>query len=154
MREAASVFGLIGLSAGPGSREIELAASGLVGAMSGLKDQGDFLFLDIEAIDRQDYYEVVYRLLDMGGEGGVGIITLRVNAPKAEPSLPSLVAVWKAADVLEREVWDLMGVVFTGRDKLKRILCKDDFEGHPLRKDFVVAPRTPRFADGVEGAKA
>ncbi len=59
-------------------------------------------------------------------------------------------AVWKAADVLEREVWDLMGVRFDGRDGLKRILCRDDFEGHPLRKDYVVA-QPPRFPADAEG---
>ncbi len=49
-----------------------------------------------------------------------------------------------SADVLEREVWDLMGIRFTGRERLERILCTDDFTGHPLRKDFVM-PERSRF---------
>jgi NADH-quinone oxidoreductase subunit C len=50
--------------------------------------------------------------------------------------MPSISSVWKAADCMEREEYDLMGIVFTGHPNLKRILLADDFVGHPLRKDF------------------
>jgi len=59
--------------------------------------------------------------------------------------------IFKSADVLEREVWDLMGIRFTGREKLERILCRDDFEGHPLRKDFVM-PKRSRFPEADKAA--
>ncbi len=138
-----------------GAREIAVSAAELVATMAALKALGDFILFDIVAVDRPERYELTYRLLDRGGEGRVGFFTVRVSAEKSgadEPSLPSLVGVWKAADVLEREVWDLMGIRFEGRAGLKRILCMDDFEGHPLRKDFVVR-RTPRFAEAQEGGR-
>lgn len=159
MREASTILKALGrAAAGEGelAREIAVTGGELVQAMSALKRLGDFILLDIDAVDRLDGFHIAYRLLDRGGEGRVGLFTVRVVVGKAEPSLPSIVGVWMAADVLEREVWDLMGVGFEGRTGLKRILCKDDFEGHPLRKDFVVRT-TPRFAAAVpavaEGAK-
>ncbi|MFZ4618749.1 MAG: NADH-quinone oxidoreductase subunit C, partial [Rectinemataceae bacterium] len=57
------------------------------------------------------------------------------------------------ADVLEREVWDLMGIRFTGRPHLERVLNRADFEGHPLRKDFVM-PKRDRFPPASWDKKA
>jgi NADH-quinone oxidoreductase subunit C len=157
MREAQAILAALGRAAPGGAvgetpaRELRVSGAELPAVMASLKSLGDFLLLDIDAIDRPDRYELAYRLLDRGGEGGVALFTVRVGVDKAEARLPSIMGVWKAADVMEREVWDLMGVVFEGRTGLKRILCPDDFEGHPLRKDFVVRQRV-RFAEsGAEG---
>ncbi len=54
-----------------------------------------------------------------------------------EPKVPSVVEVWRGADLQEREVWDLMGVHFEGHPNMKRILLWEEFPGHPLRKDFL-----------------
>ena len=56
---------------------------------------------------------------------------------REEPTLPSVVSVWRGADLQEREIWDLMGVRFEGHPNMKRILLWEDFPGHPLRKDFL-----------------
>ena len=64
-------------------------------------------------------------------------IVVKANVSREEPSMPSVEEVWKAANWLEREIYDLLGVVFTGHPDLRRLLMPEDWVGHPLRKDFV-----------------
>ena len=61
---------------------------------------------------------------------------IKVFAPRDKPSIPSVVDLWPAADWHEREAFDLLGIDFPGHPDLRRILCADDWEGHPLRKDY------------------
>jgi NADH-quinone oxidoreductase subunit C len=63
-------------------------------------------------------------------------IRLEVSVPDADPHLPSVVAVYPAADWHEREAWDMFGIVFDGHPALTRILMPDDWPGHPQRKDY------------------
>ncbi|GGM11978.1 NADH-quinone oxidoreductase subunit C [Deinococcus aerophilus] len=63
-------------------------------------------------------------------------------------ALDSLYPVWRAANYLEREVYDLLGVVFTGHPDLRKVLTPDDLEGHPLRKDFPLGETPTLFRDG------
>jgi len=62
-------------------------------------------------------------------------------------SVPSVVPVWPTADWHEREAWDLMGVPFADHPNLKRILTEDDWEGHPLRKDYPIGGEPVRFSE-------
>jgi len=62
-------------------------------------------------------------------------------------AVPSVVSVWPTADWHEREAWDLMGIPFTGHPNLKRILLDDDWEGHPLRKDYPIGGEPVRFSE-------
>jgi NADH-quinone oxidoreductase subunit C len=64
-------------------------------------------------------------------------VTLKVHAERADCTVPTVSAIWPAALYFEREVYDLLGVRFAGHPSLGRILCPDDWEGHPLRKDYV-----------------
>jgi len=68
-------------------------------------------------------------------------IGLRCTVTRAAPGLPSVAAFWPTADWHEREAYDLVGLVYDGHPDLRRILCPDDWEGHPLRKDYA-APKT------------
>ena len=61
---------------------------------------------------------------------------IRVVTDRKNPVLPSVANVWPAADWHEREAYDLMGITFAGHPDLRRILCADDWVGHPLRKDY------------------
>ena len=72
---------------------------------------------------------------------------LRVYVPESG-ELPSLYPVWKSANYLEREVYDLLGVVFSGHPDLRKVLTPDDLEGHPLRKDFPIGETPTLFREG------
>jgi NADH-quinone oxidoreductase subunit C len=63
-------------------------------------------------------------------------IRIRAALPVEEPAIESVADVWRTADWLEREVYDLMGITFLGHPDLRRILMPEEFEGHPLRKEY------------------
>jgi NADH-quinone oxidoreductase subunit C len=73
---------------------------------------------------------------------------LRVQAwiDEGEP-VPSVIEIWPTADWHEREAWDMMGVAIEGHPNLKRILTDDDWEGHPLRKDYPIGGEPVRFSE-------
>ncbi len=70
---------------------------------------------------------------------------VKVFTPRDNPSIPSVADLWPAADWHEREAYDLLGILFPGHPDLRRILCADDWEGFPLRKDYVF----PREYHGI-----
>ena len=90
---------------------------------------------DLTAVDwpKRNVIEVVYHLFSYRHRHG---IVLKVEADRQSPAVPSVEGVWKAANFMEREVYDLFGVTFTGHPDLRRILLPDDWVGHPLRKDY------------------
>ena len=99
--------------------------------------------LDVTAADhfpRRPRFDVVYTLVSV-----VNTLTLRVKVQLAteHESVPTVSGVWPAANWLEREVWDLFGIGFTGHPNLARLLTPDDWEGHPLRKDYPVQVKLP-----------
>lgn len=63
-------------------------------------------------------------------------LVLKTECPKENPVIPSVSHVWRAADWHEREAYDMMGIIYEGHPNLKRILLSEDWEGHPLRKDY------------------
>jgi NADH-quinone oxidoreductase subunit C len=65
-----------------------------------------------------------------------GFVVLRVRVPRDRPDVPSVASIWPGADWHERETYDLLGIRFTGRASLRRILLPEDWPGHPLRKDW------------------
>ena len=80
--------------------------------------------------------DVVYHLYSMAKKHGP--LTLKVTLPRANPVVDSVTPIWRGAEYQEREAYDLYGVTFTGHADLRRILLWDGFEGHPMRKDYVV----------------
>lgn len=98
-----------------------------------------FTFLsDITAVDRfptEPRFEVNYQLLSMQRRERVRI---KVRVSGSDAVLPSVTGIWPAANWLEREVFDLFGIRFDGHPDLTRIVMPDDWEGHPLRKDYPV----------------
>ena len=106
-----------------------------------LKDDpaGAFNFLsDVTCVDwypAEPRFEVVYHLLSIPKKERV---RLKVRLNSSSPAVESLTSVWPGANYFEREVFDLFGVRFTGHPYLRRILMPEDWEGHPLRKDYPV----------------
>jgi NADH-quinone oxidoreductase subunit C len=103
-----------------------------------LKDDAelDFKFLNsISAVDYIEYFELVYHLMSITHQH-TAIVRSRVYG-REEPTAASVTGIWKGADFQEREIWDLMGVRFSGHPNLKRIMLWEGFDGHPLRKDFL-----------------
>lgn len=104
-----------------------------------LRQRGFNMLLDMSAVDyypkRQgsDRFEVVYHFFALPQ-----LWKLRVRVPVGgeKPEVPSLHDLWTSADPAEREVWDQFGIRFQGHPNLTRVLNPEDFEGHPLRKDF------------------
>ena len=89
----------------------------------------------ISGVDYLDYFEVVYHLTSMKNNHS---LVLKVRCwDRDKPSLPSVVSLWRGADLQEREVYDLVGIAFSGHPNLKRILLWEGFEGHPLRRDYL-----------------
>ncbi len=97
----------------------------------------DFLS-DLTCVDRhptEPRFEVVYHLLSMPRKERV---RLKVRLAGDDANLESVTSVWPAANFFEREVFDLFGVRFSGHPYLRRLLMPEDWEGHPLRKDYPV----------------
>jgi NADH-quinone oxidoreductase subunit C len=95
----------------------------------------------LEFPDARDRYGVTYSLLSTAHNHRLWAKSF-VNDP--DPVVPSVVPVWKGADWLEREVWDLFGVRFGGHPDLRRIVTWEGFEAHPLRKDYPLRGRGER----------
>ena len=98
------------------------------------------VIIEITAADyfpRQPRYEVVYHLMSTANRAR---LRLKVRVP-AGGTLPTVQQVWPGAGWPEREVWDMFGIVFTGHPDLRRLLMPEDWEGHPMRKDYPVQIR-------------
>ncbi|HEY8346369.1 MAG TPA: NADH-quinone oxidoreductase subunit C [Symbiobacteriaceae bacterium] len=107
-----------------------------------LKEHGFTMLVDVAGVDyypkRTPRFEVVYHFRELPE---LGMIRVRVRCGEKD-TVPSLAGIWPMANPAEREVYDQFGIVFTGHPNLKRILNPDDWEGHPLRKDYPL--RGPR----------
>jgi NADH-quinone oxidoreductase subunit C/D len=102
----------------------------------GIRDEMGYDYLSsVTGVDYlpEGMMEVVYHAYR--SKGGPALV-FKVQVPRENPILPSLVSIYPGADFQEREAWDLLGIRFTGHPNLRRILMWEGFEGHPLRKDW------------------
>jgi NADH-quinone oxidoreductase subunit C len=90
-----------------------------------------------EQVQPTGYLEAVYHLYSMEKKHGPVILRMRTKDRAEAVHLPSLTPVWRSADFQEREIFDLYGILFDGHPDLRRILMWDQFEDHPMRRDYV-----------------
>ena len=128
-----------------------------IDVVKALADEGYTMCADLTAVDylahreralpegvERERFEVVTMLLDLTARRRV---RLRVQVPENDLTLPTLFDVHPGTEALEREVFDMFGVVFTDHPDLTRILMPEDWEGHPLRKDYEVGEIPVQFKD-------
>ena len=126
LESAADMDGVLNMKIDPGA---------LLAVCEKLHSMGFDYLADVFATDRQDRIEVVYRLTALATNEK---LVLRVDLDREKPEVDSVTSVWKGAEFSEREAYDLLGVVFRGHPDPRRILLPDDWEGFPLRKDYVI----------------
>ena len=107
-----------------------------------LKEEPELRFdylVSVSAVDYIEHFEVVYHLLSLTYNHS---LVLKAKCwGRENPTVPSVVDLWRGADLQEREVYDLMGVYFASHPNLKRLMLWEGFPGHPHRKDFLEPPR-------------
>lgn len=103
------------------------------------------VFINVTAVDwldeREDRFELVYHLLSLPS---LHRLRIKIDLPERDPTVASVAELWPGANFMEREVYDMYGVRFTGHPDLRRVLMYDEFKGHPLRKDYPVQGKQPR----------
>jgi NADH-quinone oxidoreductase subunit C len=149
---------LVGNNAEAIDPSIEIKPEGLLDVCSYLRDEPDLAFNYLHCITAVDYFEpdekkaaavewqphveLIYHLSSMM-HGHRFVLKTKLSRWKDDkpgelPEVASVSSVWSTAEWHEREVYDLMGVTFLGNRDLRRILCPEDWVGHPLRKDYVM----------------
>ena len=154
--QAAIPDGVVGQNLDAIDPWVEVSADGLLAVCRWLKDQSPVPFDSVQCITAVDWFqpdpkkaakvswdphvELVYHLWNTVAKAS---LVLKVNVPRWKddvagrlPEVPSVACVWRGADWHEREVFDLSGVRFVGHPDFRRILCPEDWEGYPLRKDY------------------
>jgi len=130
-----------------GQRTVWVRRDRILDLLRFLRDECGFdMLTDLTAVDhlgrgRPERFAVVYQLCSVAGWERA---RLEAFVPESDPVIDSASGLWKAAPWAEREVWDLFGIRFRGHPDLKRILLPDDYEGHPLRKDYPLRGRGER----------
>jgi NADH-quinone oxidoreductase subunit C len=130
------------------NRRVVVPVEKVFQALEGLKERAGFnLLAELTAVDylhypdARDRYAVVYVLTNTA-TGERLVVKTFVNDP--DPAVPSAVPLWKGADWLEREVYDMYGIAFPGHPDLRRILMPEEFTAFPLRKDYPLRGRLER----------
>jgi NADH-quinone oxidoreductase subunit C len=122
-----------------GELTLEIAPAKIISVCGFLKYDQKFARLSsVTAVDRypaEPRFEVVYHLHSVERNER---LRLKARLPGSAPEIESATSVWRGANWYEREVWDLFGIQFTGHPDPRRIMMPDDWEGHPLRKDYPV----------------
>jgi NADH-quinone oxidoreductase subunit C len=127
-------------------------------------DDGYEMCIDLTAVDyltnptrrvpagvTAERFEIVVNLLSMQAKAR---LRLRIQVPAEEPAVPTLFDLYPGTEALEREVYDMFGIVFTDHPDLTRILMPEDWEGHPLRKDYEIGHIPVQFSAAVPGESA
>jgi NADH-quinone oxidoreductase subunit C len=137
----------IGQPGGPADEVVTVARDEYAAAVTAARDAGFDVFIDLCAVDhlrRDPRFEVVVVLLSHDPPRR---LRFHVGVPGSDPEVPSITPIFAGANFYEREAFDLFGVRFAGHPDLTRILLPDEWEGHPLRKDYAVGSVPVQFKE-------
>jgi NADH-quinone oxidoreductase subunit C len=129
-----------------GDATAEIAPGALLDVCAFLRDDPALAFdllVDVTAVDyigTVPRFEIVYHLCSIAKNHRV---RLKARVPEEDPRIASLTELWRGADWLERETFDMYGIRFEGHPDLRRIYLYEEFQGHPLRKDYPKEKRQP-----------
>ncbi len=121
-----------------GKDSLLIKSEALINIASFLKTDPEFAFdflSSVTAADYKDHFELIYQLTSISHNHSL-ILKVRCD-DRNNAVVPSVYGLWQGADFQEREIYDLFGIKFEGHPNLKRIFLWDQFQGYPLRKDFV-----------------
>ncbi len=130
-----------------GMTVIHFSKKDLIAVMTFLqsKPQDFAMLLDLTCVDymgREPRFEMVYHLFSLSKNIR---LRLKCGVDEADPAIDSLTGLWKNANWLEREVFDMFGIHFNGHPYMKRLFMYDGFKGYPLRKDYPLRKRQPKI---------
>ena len=139
---------VLGVGSHAGQAWVDVKRDRIVDILKTLRDEAGYdMLTDLTSVDylnqgMPERYAVVYNLYSVKEN-----VRTRVKAwvPEADPVIDTASTLWRAAPWAEREVWDLMGIKFKGHPDLKRIQLPENYEGHPLRKDYPLTGRGERM---------
>ena len=135
--------------------EIRVAAESLIEVVTALKEDPELAFdvlINVTAVDYMDSnfmsrpvterFDLVYNFLSVDK---LCRLRLKLAVSETQAEVSTLTGLYESANFMEREVWDMYGIKFKDHPDLRRILMYDEFEGHPLRKDYPVQGKQPRI---------
>ncbi len=155
LRARLSSAGLVG-GVYRGDASLTVPSERLLDVARFLKTDPDLRFdmpIDVTAVDyigQQPRFEVVYHLLSTVHHHR---LRLKARVPEDNPTIPSVTPIWVGANWLERETYDMYGIRFSGHPDLRRIYLYDEFQGHPVRKDYPKEKRQPLIGPGAVHAE-
>jgi NADH-quinone oxidoreductase subunit C len=129
--------------------EIRVSPADLVEVMRTLHDDPRFAFTvlaDLAGVDTGDHMQVAYHLWSANTPDWLRVIADGI--PRDDPRAPSLTGLWPGAEWMEREAYDMFGIIFEGNRDLRRIYMPPDYTSFPLRKDFYLADDAARSPGG------
>jgi NADH-quinone oxidoreductase subunit C len=122
----------------PSEPELKVSVQNFKELLKDLQSRGYVHMADLTAYDEapaSPRFHVVYELISMESKKRCSVV---VPVSDLDPKISTVTDIWKGAEWLEREVYDMYGIVFEGHADMRRILLPHTFKGHPLRKDFIV----------------
>jgi NADH-quinone oxidoreductase subunit C len=134
-----------------GMVSVTVPRSAIIDALTTARGAGLVMLTDVHGMDYLTYpghtgkrFSVIYNVHDLSGARR---LFLRVDLDDGE-TLPTATGLWSGASFLERETFDMLGIVFDGHPDLRKLLTPEDLEGHPHRKDFPLGETPTLFNDG------